>query len=69
MKEKDIDKNECWLAFRCQCCRNQVAEHILIGNDGSLRCPGCGGDLKQLTHDEIFGDSWGAKVINPYYRK
>lgn len=69
MKEKDINKKEKWLAFRCLRCRNQVAERVIIdtGNDNVLMCPICGGDLKQMTHDEIFGEAWGNRIPNPYY--
>jgi hypothetical protein len=69
MKESYIDKNEKWLAFRCMRYRNQVAEEVYIRAEDGVLCCGCGSDnIKQLTHDEIFGESWGARVPSPYYK-
>jgi DNA-directed RNA polymerase subunit RPC12/RpoP len=67
MKKSDIDCSEETLAFRCLRCRNQVAEGVTIDSDEFLHCPGCGGDLQQMVKGEMFSESWGNTIPNPFY--
>lgn len=68
MREIDIDRSERWLAFRCLHCHSQLAKDVIVeAPTGVLLCPGCRGYVRQLAQHEIFGESWGAYVRNPYY--